>query len=105
MPSGLQTNNIDQLILQHSVNIKATLTPIAEYLPFYRMPETVLVIGGTGAQGVPVVKGRTAEYISLAVPVTNSSPKLLRPTESMPYASSRGLLLPRKLLSSPPFPA
>ena len=60
------------------------------------MPETVLVIGGTGAQGVPVVKGMTSHYNSVAVPVANINPKLLHPTESTLYGSSRGLLLLRK---------
>lgn len=44
-------------ITQLQRNIQAQAQFINSTLHIYNMPETVLVIGGTGAQGVPVVKG------------------------------------------------
>jgi hypothetical protein len=50
------TNNFTT-ITQLQRNIQAQAQFITSTPHIYNMPETVLVIGGTGAQGVPVVKG------------------------------------------------
>lgn len=66
----------------------------------FEAKETVLVIGGTGAQGVPVVKGiylfdRLVSDIYL--PFANLTWKLWHLIQNMPYASSPGIHPPQKL--------